>query len=163
RDPILKERMFGLSSHEGNYGEDVKEYWFYLDNTPTHSYMRMLYKYPQQAFPYSRLVAENSRQGGSEIELLDAELFEQYAYCDVFDQDRYFDVVVEYAKADPEDICIQIEAINRGPETSELHILPHLWFRNTWAWTDPPGPEPSIELSSRIQNPLRLVADGSTM
>jgi hypothetical protein len=152
RDPILKERMFGLSSSEGNHGEDVKEYWFYLDNTPTHSYMRMLYKYPQQAFPYSRLVAENSARGGSEFELLET---------GVFDQDRYFDVFVEYAKADPEDICIQIEAVNRGPDISELHILPHLWFRNTWAWTDPPGPEPSIDLSSGNQNPVRLVADGS--
>ena len=152
RDPILKERMFGLSSPEGNHGEDAKEYWFYLDNTPTHSYMRMLYKYPQQEFPYSRLVAENARRSGPEFELLDT---------GVFSEDRYFDVFVEYAKADPEDICIQIEAFNRGPETSELHILPHLWFRNTWAWTIPPSPEPSIVPYSVNNNHLALVADGS--
>lgn len=153
RDPILKERMFGLSSTEGNHGEDVKEYWFYLDNTPTHSYMRMLYKYPQGEFPYARLIAENAQRKGAEFELLDT---------GIFDDDRYFDVIVEYAKADPEDICIQIEAINRGPETAELHILPHLWFRNTWAWTDPPGPEPQIFLSSQ-KDSLSLVADGSML
>jgi len=152
RDPILKERMFGLSSSEGNHGEDVKEYWFYLDNTPTHSYMRMLYKYPQREFPYRRLVAENADRRGAEFELLDT---------GVFDEDRYFDVFVEYAKRDPEDICVQIEAVNRGPETSELHILPHLWFRNTWAWTEPPGPEPTIVLSSEEENSVSLVADGS--
>src|SRR5579862_413389 len=154
RDPILKERMFGLSSPEGNHGEDVKEYWFYLDNTPTHSYMRMLYKYPQQEFPYNQLIRENSGRTGSEFELLDT---------GIFDQDRYFDVFVEYAKADPEDVCIQIEAVNRGPETSEIHILPHLWFRNTWAWNDPPGPEPTITLASQNQKLLSLVADGSVM
>jgi hypothetical protein len=162
RDPILKERMFGLSSPEGNHGEDAKEYWYYLDNTPTHSYMRMLYKYPQQQFPYSRLVAENARCSGPEFELIDT---------GVFNEDRYFDVFVEYAKAGPEDICIQIEAFNRGPETSELHILPHLWFRNTWAWTNPPGPEPSIvphsanndsvSNDSVNNDQLTLVADGS--
>jgi hypothetical protein len=153
QDPILKERMFGLTSPEGNHGEDVKEYWFYLDNTPTHSYMRMLYKYPQQEFPYRRLITENSGHAGCEFELLDT---------GVFDHDRYFDVFVEYAKANPEDICIQIEAVNRGPEASELHILPHLWFRNTWAWTYPPGPEPTITLA-QSRNPLSLVADGSIM
>ena len=153
QDPILKERMFGLSSPEGNHGEDVKEYWFYLDNTPTHSYMRVLYKYPQQEFPYGRLITGNSARAGCEFELLDT---------GVFDHDRYFDVFVEYAKADPEDICIQIEAVNRGPEASQLHILPHLWFRNTWAWTDPPGPEPTIALA-QDRNPLSLVADGSIM
>ncbi len=168
RDPILKERMFGLSSPEGNHGEDAKEYWYYLDNTPTHSYMRMLYKYPQQEFPYSRLVAENARGSGPEFELIDT---------GVFREDRYFDVFVEYAKAGPEDICIQIEAFNRGPETSELHILPHLWFRNTWAWTNPPGPEPSIVPHSVNKDSVNndsvnhdsvkndhqtLVADGST-
>ena len=153
RDPILKERMFGLASPEGNHGEDAKEYWYYLDNTPTHSYMRMLYKYPQQEFPYSRLVAENARCSGPEFELIDT---------GIFSEDRYFDVFVEYAKAGPEDICIQIEAFNRGPETSELHILPHLWFRNTWAWTNPPGAEPSIVPSSVNNDHLALVADGST-
>ena len=152
RDPILKERMFGLSSSEGNHGEDVKEYWFYLDNTPTHSYMKMLYKYPQSEFPYSRLVAENAGRSGAEFELLDTS---------IFDDDRYFDVFVEYAKADPEDICIKIEAVNRGPETSQLHILPHLWFRNTWAWTDPPGAKPNILIQPVDENHLSLVADGS--
>src|SRR6201997_5546129 len=152
RDPILKERMFGLSSPEGNHGEDVKEYWFYLDNTPTHSYMRMLYKYPQQEFPYARLVAENGQRQGPEFELLDT---------GVFDQDRYFDIFVEYAKAEPEDICIRIEAFNRGPEAARLHILPHLWFRNTWAWTNPPGSEPSIARSSSAGNHITLVADDS--
>jgi len=152
KDPILKERMFGLSSPEGNHGEDVKEYWFYLDSTPTHSYMRMLYKYPQAAFPYSRLVAENAVRSGPEFELLDT---------GVFDDDRYFDVFVEYAKADPEDICIRIEAFNRGPDAAPLHILPHLWFRNTWAWTDPPGPEPAISQHSANNNYVSLIANGS--
>jgi hypothetical protein len=153
RDPILKERMFGLSSPEGNHGEDVKDYWFYLDNTPTHSYMQMLYKYPQSEFPYAQLVAENAQRQGPEYELLDT---------GVFDQDRYFDIFVEYAKAGPEDICIRIEAFNRGPEAAHIHILPHLWFRNTWAWTNPPGSEPSIARSSSPANHITLVADDST-
>src|SRR5271154_3319068 len=137
RDPILKERMFGLSSPEGNHGEDVKEYYFYLDNTPTHSYMKMLYKYPQAEYPYSQLLDENRRRdgGGAEYELLDT---------GVFDENRYFDIVIEYAKAGPEDICIRIEAFNRGPEDAVLHLLPHLWFRNTWAWTNPTWAEPVI-------------------
>ena len=141
RDPILKERLFGLASSEGNHGEDVKEYYFYLDSTPTHSYMKMLYKYPQAEFPYGLLVDENRRRGGrgAEYELLDT---------GVFDGDRYFDIFVEYAKASPDDIAIRIEVFNRGPEDAELHILPHLWFRNTWAWTDPPGTEPSITLGA---------------
>lgn len=130
RDPILKERLFGLTPGQGNHGEDVKEYYFYLDNTPTHSYMRFLYKYPQAEFPYRLLVEENRRrQGdGAEFELLDS---------GVFDQDRYFDIFVEYAKATPEDIVVRIEAVNRGPAPASLAILPHLWFRNVWAW----GPE----------------------
>jgi len=137
-DPILKERMFGLTCGEGNRGEDVKEYYFYLDNTPTHSYMRMLYKYPHQEYPYSRLVEENRRrQGEREFKLLDT---------GVFAEDRYFDVVIEYAKNSPEDICIRLEAFNRGPEAAALHILPHLWFRNTWAWSNPRKKEPVIEL-----------------
>src|SRR6202140_1567535 len=137
RDPILKERLFGLNPFEGNHGEDVKECYFYLDNTPTHSYMRMLYKYPQREFPYSLLVDENRRRAGRgpEFELLDT---------GIFDDDRYFDIFVEYAKADPEDICIRIEAFNRGPEDAVLHILPHLWFRNTWSGTAVAGTEPSI-------------------
>src|ERR1700680_108899 len=127
RDPILKERLFGLTGHEGNHGEDVKEQYFYLDSTPTHSYMRMLYKYPQVAFPYTQLVEENRRRGKEqpEFELLDT---------GVFADNRYFDVFVEYAKADVEDILIRITAVNRGPEAATLHLLPSLWFRNTWTW-----------------------------
>jgi len=126
-DPILKERMFGLTGNEGNHGEDVKEYFFYLDNTPTHSYMKYLYKYPHGAFPYNQLVEENRRRDrhSFEFELLDT---------GVFAEERYFDVFVEYAKASPEDILIQIKATNRGPETKTLHLLPTLWFRNTWSW-----------------------------
>jgi len=127
RDPILKERLFGLTGNEGNHGEDVKEYYFYLDSTPTHSYMKYLYKYPQAEFPYGRLVEENRRRGrgAPEFELVDT---------GVFDQDRYFDVVVEYAKADVEDILIRVSVTNRGPEAADCHLLPTLWFRNTWSW-----------------------------
>ena len=137
RDPILKERAFGLVPSEGNHGEDVKEYYFYLDNTPSHSYMKYLYKYPQSEFPYRALIEENQRREGRglEYELMDT---------GVFDEDRYFDIFVEYAKAAPEDICIRIEAFNRGPEAAPLHIIPQLWFRNTWGWTDPRDTEPSI-------------------
>ena len=144
RDPILKERFFGLTSSEGNRGEDVKDYYFYLDNTPTHSYMRMLYKYPQAEFPYARLITENRGRGGRgmEFELLDS---------GVFDNDRYFDIVVEYAKADAEDLCIRIEAFNRGPDDAELHVLPHLWFRNTWGWGGERGPEPRIALDESVR------------
>jgi hypothetical protein len=125
RDPILKERLFGLTNSEGNHGEDVKEYYFYLDSTPTHSYMKYLYKYPQRAYPYDDLVSGNRerRRDQMEYELLDT---------GVFDDDRYFDVFVEYAKADAEDILIRITACNRGPEAATLHLLPTLWFRNTW-------------------------------
>jgi hypothetical protein len=131
RDPILKERLFGLTNSEGNHGEDVKEYYFYLDSTPTHSYMKYLYKYPQAAYPYSDLVETNRRRSRNdmEYELLDT---------GVFDSDRYFDVFVEYAKADPEDILVRISAVNRGPEPAELHVLPTLWFRNDWSsWIAP--------------------------
>jgi hypothetical protein len=129
RDPILKERIFGLTGNEGNHGEDVKEYYFYLDSTPTHSYMKYLYKYPQAEFPYGKLVSENRRRGKSdpEYELMDT---------GVFDDDRYFDVFVEYAKADVEDILIKITVANRGPEATNLHLLPTTWFRNTWSWGD---------------------------
>jgi len=125
RDPILKERLFGLTNNEGNHGEDVKEYYFYLDSTPTHSYMKYLYKYPQKEFPYNDLVATNARRSKEEFEyeLLDT---------GIFDDDRYFDVFVEYAKADPEDLLIRISVHNRGPEKTEIHLLPTLWFRNTW-------------------------------
>ena len=127
RDPILKERAFGLTGLQGNHGEDVKEYYFYLDSTPTHSYMKGLYKYPQAAFPYDDLVAENGRRGRREpeYELLDT---------GVFDGDRYWDVGVEYAKAGAEDVLIRISATNRGPEAATLHLVPTLWFRNTWSW-----------------------------
>ncbi|HXU40660.1 MAG TPA: hypothetical protein VN937_30165 [Blastocatellia bacterium] len=127
RDPILKERMFGLTGSEGNHGEDVKEYYFYLDSTPTHSYMKFLYKYPQAEFPYSQLVEENRRRGkdAPEFELMDT---------GVFDDNRYFDVEIEYAKGSPEDILIRINAANRGPELATLQLLPTIWFRNTWSW-----------------------------
>ena len=127
RDPFLKERLFGLTGPEGNHGEDVKEVYYYLDATPTASYLRMLYKYPQAAFPYDELVAENRRRGrlDPEYELIDT---------GVFDGGRYFDVTVEVAKAAPEDLLIEITAANRGPEEAPLHLLPQLWFRNTWAW-----------------------------
>jgi hypothetical protein len=127
KDPILKERLFGLTNSEGNHGEDVKEYYFYLDSTPTHSYMKYLYKYPQAAYPYDDLVKTNRNRGRQalEYELLDT---------GVFNQDRYFDVFVEYAKASPEDILIQITVTNRGPEPATLHVLPTIWFRNTWSW-----------------------------
>ena len=127
KDPILKERLFGLTNSEANHGEDVKEYYFYLDSTPTHSYMKYLYKYPQEAYPYANLVDTNrgrSRQD-MEYELLDT---------GVFDSDRYFDIFVEYAKASPEDILIQITVCNRGPEAATLHVLPTVWFRNDWSW-----------------------------
>jgi hypothetical protein len=127
RDPILKERLFGLTGPEGNHGEDCKEYYFYLDSTPTHSYMKALYKYPQAEFPYGRLVAENRRRGklDTEFELSDT---------GIFDGGRYFDVFAEYAKASPNDVLIRITAANRGPEPAILHLLPTLWFRNTWSW-----------------------------
>ncbi len=127
RDPILKERLFGLSGHEGNHGEDVKEYYFYLDSTPTHSYMKYLYKYPQAEFPYARLREENMRRTklDPEFELMDT---------GIFDGNRYFDVFIEYAKATFEDILIRITVFNRGPEAAHLRLLPTLWFRNTWSW-----------------------------
>ncbi len=142
RDPILKERLFGLTPGEGNHGEDVKEYYFHLDGTPTHSYMKFLYKYPQRAFPYGWLVEENRRRRGEgfEFELLDT---------GVFDDDRYFDVFIEYAKATPEDLCVRIEAFNRGPDAAPLHVLPHLWFRNTWAWGPRRRPAPAVRPGPR--------------
>ena len=149
RDPILKERLFGLTNSESNHGEDVKEYYFYLDSTPTHSYMKYLYKYPQPAFPYEDLVATSKRRsrGDMEYELLDT---------GIFNSDRYFDVFVEYAKQTPEDILIQISVCNRGPEPSAIHILPTLWFRNTWTWW-PDAAKPFLkEITSR--NGYRSVA-----
>jgi hypothetical protein len=127
RDAILKERLFGLSGLEGNHGEDVKEEYFYLDATPTHSYLRALYKYPQAEFPYGRLVEENRRRSRNEPEF-------EIADTGIFNDGRYFDVVAEYAKASPDDIAIRITAANRGPGPAVLHLLPTLWFRNTWSW-----------------------------
>jgi Mannosylglycerate hydrolase MGH1-like glycoside hydrolase domain/Glycosyl hydrolase family 63 C-terminal domain len=140
KDPILKERMFGVTNSEGNHGEDVKEYYFYLDSTPTHSYMKYLYKYPQQAFPYSDLIETNQRRNRSdmEYELLDTGIFEG---------DRYFDVFVEYAKNTPEDILIQISVCNQGPEAAPIYVLPTLWFRNTWSWS-PDMPKPVLKRTS---------------
>ncbi|MBS0605710.1 MAG: glucosidase [Verrucomicrobia bacterium] len=138
RDPILKERLFGLTPLEGNHGEDVKEYYYYLDATPTHSYMKYLYKYPHDEFPYDQLVNENKKRTPKdrEFELVDT---------GVFANNRYFDIVVEYAKASPDDTCIRIEVFNRGPETASLHLLPHLWFRNRWSWKEFKGSAPIIE------------------
>jgi len=139
RDPHLKERLFGVTPHEGNHGEDVKEYYYYLDSTPTHSYMKFLYKYPQAEFPYRDLVDENRRRNGQglEHELIDT---------GIFAEDRYFDIFVEHAKASVDDIVVRIEAHNRGPEAAPLHILPHLWFRNTWSWGKDELPMPQISL-----------------
>ncbi len=138
KDRILKERLYGLSGTQGNHGEDVKEYYFYLDSTPTHSYMKMLYKYPQKVFPYAELISESMRRGykDPEYELLDT---------GIFNEDRYFDVFVEYAKADQEDILIKISVHNRGPEAASCHVLPTVWFRNTWSWGYPDGPMKDVE------------------
>ncbi len=142
RDPILKERLFGLTNSEGNHGEDVKEYYFYIDSTPTHSYMKYLYKYPQREFPYVDLIETNRKRSREdfEYELIDT---------GIFDDDRYFDVFVEYAKAGPEDILIRITAHNRGPEAAPLRLLPTLWFRNTWSWDE-----------DEVKPSLRAVAPG---
>jgi hypothetical protein len=146
-DPILKERMFGLNAHEGNHGEDVKEYYFYLDNTPTHSYMKYLYKYPQAAYPYEQLLDENRRRGRNdrEYELVDT---------GIFDQSRYFDVIVEYTKVAPEDILIRISTTNRGPEIAPIHVLPTLWFRNIWSWgRDNSNPTLTLPPNTSFKNP----------
>ena len=142
RDPILKERLFGLTNSEGNHGEDVKEYYFYLDSTPTHSYMKYLYKYPQREYPYRDLIETNKRRSREEMEyeLLDT---------GIFDEDRYFDVFVEYAKADPEDMLIKISVFNRGPEAAQIHVLPTLWFRNTWSWGDERAEGPAMRQVER--------------
>ena len=136
RDPILKERLFGLTNSEANHGEDVKEYYFYIDSTPTHSYMQYLYKYPQGEYPYRDLIETNRRRSREEFEyeLLDT---------GIFNEDRYFDVFVEYAKEGPEDVLIQISVHNRGPEAARLRVLPTLWFRNTWSWSENGG-KPSL-------------------
>jgi Glycosyl hydrolase family 63 C-terminal domain len=139
RDPILKERLFGLTNSEGNHGEDVKECYFYIDSTPTHSYMKYLYKYPQREYPYRDLLETNARRSREEME---------YELIDtgVFDDDRYFDVFVEYAKGGPEDVLIKVSVFNRGPETAQIHVLPTLWYRNTWAW-DKQEPKPALRQS----------------
>ena len=141
RDPILKERLFGLTNGEGNHGEDVKELYYYLDATPTHSYLRMLYKYPHGEYPYARLVEENRRRGIAqpEFELIDS---------GAFDDDRYFDVFVEYAQGEPEDILMRVTVENRGPQAATLHLLPQLWFRNTWSWKDG-ARRPQLRMSGR--------------
>ena len=156
RDPILKERLFGLTGEQGNHGEDVKEYYYYLDNTPTHSYMKFLYKYPQAAYPYEQLLAENRRRGkpDPEYELIDT---------GIFDDDRYFDIFVEYAKATAEDILIRVTISNRGPETAALDVLPTLWFRNIWSWF--PGVDrPSLTLHTSPTTPqsYKVVAANSS-
>src|SRR3989441_921831 len=155
RDPILKERLFGLTGPEGNHGEDVKELYYYLDSTPTHSYSKALYKYPQAAYPYRRLVEENRRRGKdeAEFELVDA---------GAFDDDRYFDVVVEYAKASPEDVLIRVSVANRGPETATIHVLPSLWFRNTWDWGREGDNFPSRPSLSRT-GPAEIRAEHATL
>ena len=139
QDPILKERLFGLTNAEGNHGEDVKEYYFYVDNLPTHSYQRWLYKYPQAEFPYNDLVAVNRARSRHELE---------YELVDtgIFDEGRYFDVEVEYAKAAPEDIVCRVTVHNRSAQDARVHVLPTLWFRNTWSWG---GDRPRPRLSPR--------------
>ena len=154
KDQILKERLFGLTGNQGNHGEDVKEQYFYLDATPTHSYQKFLYKYPNSPFPYQQLVAENQRRDKqeAEFELLDT---------GVFDENNYFDCFIEYAKADVEDILIKIEIFNRGAETAALHVLPHLWFRNTWSWeADADRKKPQLRPIEDAANVSGIVADG---
>jgi hypothetical protein len=163
-DPILKERLFGLTNSEGNHGEDVKELYYYLDATPTHSYLRMLYKYPHQEYPYARLVEENERRkvdpDQPEFEILDT---------GIFDEDRYFDVEVEYAKASANDILMRVTVRNRGPEAAQIHLLPQLWFRNTWSWKEG-SPKPALRAKSdsvvEAQHPdlgrYELALDGAT-
>jgi hypothetical protein len=155
RDPILKERLFGLTGSEGNHGEDVKEYYFYLDSTPTHSYMKYLYKYPQAVFPYAELAHENRRRGRAapEYELLDT---------GVFDEDRYWDVLVEYAKAATDDILVRITVTNRGPEAAEVDLLPTLWFRNTWSW-EPGSKRPRLRAAGQVGGHAVVEAEHETL
>lgn len=159
QDSILKERLFGLANNEGNHGEDVKEYYYYLDATPTHSYLKYLYKYPQAQYPYEKLRAENRSRGqqADEFELIDTDSF----------QSGYFDIFVEYAKKTPEDLCIHIEAFNRGDEPATLHIMPQLFFRNQWSWKDEPQPEPTIyqetESNEEDSHEFCLIADDSNL
>jgi Glycosyl hydrolase family 63 C-terminal domain len=161
KDPILKERLFGLTNSQGNHGEDVKEYYFYLDSTPTHSYMKYLYKYPQAAYPYEQIVKTNGERSRSEFEY-------ELINTGVFDEDRYFDVFVEYAKNSPEDILVQISVHNRGPEAAEIHVLPTLWFRNRWSWgRDNPRPtlqaagDSVVKVKEEQLGELYLYCDGN--
>ncbi len=153
KDPILKERLFGLSSQQGNHGEDVKECYYHLDATPTHSYMKYLYKYPQQEFPYENLKSENAKRHtkNDEYELIDT---------GIFSENRYFDIFIEYAKASSEDLCIRIEVFNRGDQAAPLHIIPQLWFRNQWSWNDTPTSKPQItNHEPNAKNPCLLAND----
>ncbi len=156
KDPILKERLFGLNSADGNHGEDVKECYFYLDGTPTHSYMKYLYKYPQEEFPYAKLVEENRKRTtlDPEYELIDT---------GIFDRKRYFDIFIEYAKASPEDLCIKIEVFNRGDKPATLHCIPQLWFRNQWAWEEARKPSPEISEGVKREGCTCVVADEGAM
>src|SRR4029077_1898392 len=149
RDPILKERLFGLVPGEGNHGEDVKEYYFYLDALPSHAYQRMLYKYPQRAYPYAQLVEENRRRGAgdAEFELIDT---------GIFDDQRYFDIVIEAAKESEDALVFRVTAHNRGPDRAPLHLIPQLWFRNTWSWNGAGGVQPQI-----LTRDGSLIADDS--
>jgi hypothetical protein len=147
-DPILKERLFGLTNEEGNHGEDVKEIYYYLDAVPSYAYARQLYKLPQSAYPYEWLLEENARRKGSaamEFELVDT---------GIFDDDRYFDVDVEYAKADVDDVLMRVTVHNRGPDPAPIHILPQVWFRNTWSWS-PGVPKPSCRIGAQPRRPAR--------
>lgn len=156
KDPILKERLFGVDSYEGNHGEDVKELYYYLDATPTHSYLKYLYKYPQTAFPYDRLVEENQRRSVTEreFELIDTGIFEE---------NRYFDLFIEYAKIGTQDLCMKIEAINRGPDAAELYILPQLWFRNQWSWGETLLDQPMIHAEKKAADAMCLLADDTRL
>src|SRR5215831_18999408 len=144
KDPILKERLFGLSNAQGNHGEDVKEFYYYLDATPSHSYLKMLYKYPQGEYPYTLLVQENAKRSrqDNEYELIDTGIFKANHYWDVF---------VEYFKTAPDDILVQVSIYNRGPEAATIHVLPQLWFRNTWSWAE------SSEKPSLVAQPDRSI------
>ena len=137
KDPILKERLFGLTGPEGNHGEDCKECYYYLDSTPTHSYMKALYKYPQAEYPYGKLVEENRMRGVSDPE-------HELEHTGVFDESAYWDVFAEYAKASPDDILIRLTVGNRGKKKAKLHLLPTLWYRNTWAWEDKSPKKPRL-------------------
>ncbi len=156
KDPILKERLFGLSSHEGNHGEDVKEYYYYLDATPTHSYLKYLYKYPQGEFPYELLKNENAKRSTyeNEYELVDT---------GILSNNRYFDIYIEYAKSSPEDICIRIQAFNRGDQSAPLHIIPQIWFRNQWSWGGQHLPKPVIVNNTDESGHICLLADDSKL